>query len=291
MVGNLPQIKQPIKKVNQMSAKKKEALRRLIKDHQKKRILAFFVPPALLADVDEKVYNELHAEAFRDEKPANQYGALKHGGYSKELILPGEDPEEFESSYQELIAEYKPNGASEKEAILTLALNYWQKRRVNRWYCDEAAWLSEHAVIDEIQSFEWHLKFLDSADTIQYAHFVIRQFPERYLRVMLPELNKPKFSDEKKEIQRLQNLMLEFIALDEYKTDFEKDTLRFKAEAGRLLRELTENKIATEVRLDSQIDKTIKRFAQLKTLKQVIQMQALPAEIETHRRALPPEQK
>lgn len=85
--------------------------------------------------------------------------------------------------------------------------------------------------------------------------------------------------------------MLEFIALDEYKTDFEKDTLKFKADAALLLRELTEKKIATEVRLDSQIDKTIKRFAQLKTLKQVIQMQALPAEIETHRRAPPPEQK
>jgi len=81
--------------------------------------------------------------------------------------------------------------------------------------------------------------------------------------------------------------MLEFVAVDEIKLDFAKDTLKFKAEVAQLLRDLTEKKIAIDARLDSQIDKTIKRLAQLKTLKQVIQVQAVPVKIENDRCALP----
>jgi hypothetical protein len=49
------------------------------------------------------------------------------------------------------------------------------------------------------------------------------------------------------------------------------------------MRELTAKKIAQEERLDSMIDKTIKRLALLKTLKQVIGVQASTARIANHR--------
>jgi hypothetical protein len=49
------------------------------------------------------------------------------------------------------------------------------------------------------------------------------------------------------------------------------------------MRELTAKKIAQEERLDSMIDKTIKRLAQLKTLKQVIGAQASTTRIANHR--------
>ena len=45
--------------------------------------------------------------------------ALKHGAYSATTLLPGEDPAEFEKLHQELIAELKPSGALEDDAVAT----------------------------------------------------------------------------------------------------------------------------------------------------------------------------
>jgi hypothetical protein len=274
--------------VNPMSVDKQKEFRRRIKAHQKSRVAAFFVLPPLFEQEDEKLNDKLNAEASSaTQEHESQYNALKHGGYSEELILPGENLEEFEVLHKDLKEEWNPIGASEQDAVLTLAFCHWQKRRVNRWYNDEVAWLSEHPGLDQIQSLEWYLHLLDRAKTIRLAHDIIRKLPEHYLQYMSPELDKP-YTDEKKEIQRLRDWLLVCIGVDEYRLDFEKDTLIFKAETGVLLRELTEKKLAIEARLDSQIDKAIKRLAQIKTLKQVIQVQAFPAKTENHRRGLPP---
>ena len=132
-----------------MSTEKEKELRRRIKADQKSRVLATLVPPPLIKEEDEKVYNELCAEASSEE-PGGQSNALKHGGYSEHLILPGENREEFELLHQDLIAEWMPSGASEKNAVLALALSYWQERRNNQWYYEEATWLSEHPAFDDI---------------------------------------------------------------------------------------------------------------------------------------------
>ena len=37
--------------------------------------------------------------------------ALKHGGYSTTTLLPGENRSEFEKLHEDLITEFRPNGA------------------------------------------------------------------------------------------------------------------------------------------------------------------------------------
>jgi hypothetical protein len=51
-------------------------------------------------------------------------------------------------------------------------------------------------------------------------------------------------------------------------------SLRFKAEKAALLRDLTAKKISVDERIDAGIDKAIKRLAQLKTFKQVMEASA-----------------
>ena len=48
----------------------------------------------------------------------------------------------------------------------------------------------------------------------------------------------------------------------------------FKGKKAALLRDLTAKKISLDERLDGRIDKAIKRLAQLKTFKQVIEVRA-----------------
>jgi len=57
--------------------------------------------------------------------------ALKHGAFSKIVFLPGEDPQDYEKLEQELFAEYKPSGRSEKETLEQIAKAMWQQRRLD----------------------------------------------------------------------------------------------------------------------------------------------------------------
>jgi hypothetical protein len=54
--------------------------------------------------------------------------ALKHGGYSGMDVLPGEDPAEFETLHNELVAEYAPTARHEHEIVETMARLMWRKR-------------------------------------------------------------------------------------------------------------------------------------------------------------------
>jgi hypothetical protein len=57
--------------------------------------------------------------------------AWKHGGYSNLGVLPGEDPKEFDDFHRSLIEEWQPSGATECDAVLSLAKCIWRKSRMN----------------------------------------------------------------------------------------------------------------------------------------------------------------
>jgi hypothetical protein len=56
--------------------------------------------------------------------------ALKHGAFSEILILPGEDPQDYEKLKARLFAEYKVSGCSEEEIMTSIAIAFWQQRRI-----------------------------------------------------------------------------------------------------------------------------------------------------------------
>jgi hypothetical protein len=60
------------------------------------------------------------------------HNAYKHGAFSRYAIVPGEDKEEFETLYSALVQEWMPVGATEEDAVLSLAEAIWRKRRAQR---------------------------------------------------------------------------------------------------------------------------------------------------------------
>jgi hypothetical protein len=56
--------------------------------------------------------------------------ALKHAAYSATTILPGEDRAAFEKLHRDLIAEFKPFGASEESIIAKLAHRLWRSQNL-----------------------------------------------------------------------------------------------------------------------------------------------------------------
>jgi hypothetical protein len=55
--------------------------------------------------------------------------AQKHGVFAEPLILPGEDPREFEALHSALIEEWTPSGPSEQSRVFGMADAEWRKLR------------------------------------------------------------------------------------------------------------------------------------------------------------------
>jgi hypothetical protein len=58
--------------------------------------------------------------------------ALKHGVFSKSLILSDEDPDEYKSLLDQLLLELHPSGLLEQTLVERIALTLWRQRRLVR---------------------------------------------------------------------------------------------------------------------------------------------------------------
>ena len=58
--------------------------------------------------------------------------AVKHGAFAVFLIMPDEDPNEFEALLADLVEEWNPEGRCENEKIESIAMSMWRKRRFRK---------------------------------------------------------------------------------------------------------------------------------------------------------------
>ncbi|HEY7211078.1 MAG TPA: hypothetical protein VH477_12450 [Bryobacteraceae bacterium] len=62
-------------------------------------------------------------------KRRSSQNAFRHGLYSKQILLPHEDPEEFERLQAGLIEEHQPSTLTERLLVEEMAQNYWRIQR------------------------------------------------------------------------------------------------------------------------------------------------------------------
>ena len=65
-------------------------------------------------------------------KNKNQ-NAIKHGAFAEVVILPEEDPKEWEELVTSLNDEWDPEGPIEKDIINSIAMGMWRKRRFRQY--------------------------------------------------------------------------------------------------------------------------------------------------------------
>jgi len=65
-------------------------------------------------------------------KAVTKFNAVTHGLQAKHVVLPEEDPDEFERLLDELIQEIEPRGAREYRLVENIAVGMWRLRRVYR---------------------------------------------------------------------------------------------------------------------------------------------------------------
>src|SRR5450756_2540471 len=68
-------------------------------------------------------------------KSVSRFNALKHGMDAASIVIPGEDPADYDSLAAHYHHEYRPQSASESFHVDTMLRADWQKRRLQ---CVEA---------------------------------------------------------------------------------------------------------------------------------------------------------
>ena len=88
--------------------------------------------PLTRAEVNRQ--NALHSTGPRtpEGKLASSRNAFQHGLYSKQLVLPGQDPAELDALRQDLRREHQPANTTEEILVNELAEHYWRLRRMRK---------------------------------------------------------------------------------------------------------------------------------------------------------------
>jgi hypothetical protein len=85
------------------------------------------------AEVNRKNSQQSTGPRTAEGKSASSQNAFKHGLYSKQLILPGEDPAELDVLRADLRREHQPATTTEDILVNELAEHFWRLRRMRKF--------------------------------------------------------------------------------------------------------------------------------------------------------------
>src|SRR5450755_4283927 len=69
-------------------------------------------------------------------KSASRFNALKHGIDAASIVIPGEDPADYDALAADYLSDFRPQSTSEAFNVQTMLRADWQKRRLQRVEAD-----------------------------------------------------------------------------------------------------------------------------------------------------------
>jgi len=235
--------------------------------------------------------NRDRREGRRQQHTADQKwkraNAQKHGVFSINPTIPGEDPREFEALHSAVINEWNPSGPTEYDAVFSIADAIWRKLRAQKFVrakvtantfdpghptFDEARGLflfSCHMRSEPEMAFETHASVSLRADKIdhleqkfprsnyksteEWAAAVITEIETELLPVALGPRLKP---GEK---------------LDDYSEAFRQSAIEMQLFLTVIhSREFLDDELDVRDRLDARIVRAVKYLVQTKAMKQML---------------------
>jgi hypothetical protein len=134
-------------------------------------------------------------------KAASSANATRHGLTSKHIVLPGEDPAEYDAHRESLIAEYEPAGETEHTLVEEIAASGWRLLRARRF---ETAVLKKILGDSADQAAAFAEAFLEKPKELDRLQRYVTTIERAYFRA----LNKlEKLQNERREKERSENLI------------------------------------------------------------------------------------
>jgi hypothetical protein len=213
--------------------------------------------------------------------------AQKHGVFAEPLILPGEDPREFEALHSALIAEWNPSGPSEQSRVFGIADAEWRKLRSRRFAQAKAIGNSlrpDHPAFDEargLAAFGYHLCREPETAFAEYASKLLRADRITYLNQKFRRENFESIEEWAAAVaEEIKSVLLPatpgFAALDPDKLDPATEALRAETIKMRSfvttihVRNFLDDDIDQQERLDARIARLTRELVEIKTAKQVL---------------------
>ena len=205
-------------------------------------------------------------EIARPLKRAKKRNAIKHGVYSRDIMLPGESFRGYEALAAELDEEWVPEGPTERSLVERLVGLYWRKQRLDRY---ENAKLKQRAEEiherNEANRHRQNLKNLapefNDAKSVEAVEEILSRLSPFYNEIITDAVPRAESQDT--------TPWGPAIAAD-LSTFEPKDQLEGPAKFIAILDpDLVEINMARSDRIDEAIDRTIKRLMQVKTAKQI----------------------
>ena len=82
------------------------------------------------AEINKENAQKSAGPKTEEGKKASSRNAFKHSLYSQQLVVPGEDPAEFDELRAKLRDEHQPANTTEEILVDELAQHYWRMRRI-----------------------------------------------------------------------------------------------------------------------------------------------------------------
>jgi hypothetical protein len=213
--------------------------------------------------------------------------AQKHGVFAEPLILPGEDPREFEAIHSALVEEWTPSGPSEQSHVFAIADAEWRKLRSRRFVQAKAINNSlrpDHPAFDEARgliTFGCYLCREPETNFAEYASKLLRADTISYLNHKFPRQNYESIADWALAVaEEIKSVLLPaargFAARDPDELDPATEALR--TEVIRMhsfvttihLREFLDDDLDQQERLDARIARLIRELIEIKANKEVL---------------------
>jgi hypothetical protein len=201
--------------------------------------------------------------------------AIKHGVYTDIAILYGEDRDEFNDLFSSLHAEWVPIGASEEEAVLSIAKAIWRKRRSQKFIESE---LVENLVNPNHPSYDFELGLIGFLGLMplspeQPFAYAANALPSNVIHHLKTEFPREKFNSVSEWTNAIAaEILLKLIPKSKITRDEPAaDKWRGLAlSAATVKGDLFDKDVALDERLDAMIDRAVKRLIQIKAMKQML---------------------
>jgi len=214
--------------------------------------------------------------------------AQKAGVFAEPLILPGEDPHEFEALHSALIEEWDPSGASEQSRVFGIADAEWRKLRARRFVQANAIANSvtpEHPAFDEgrgLFTFGYLLCREPETAFTEYASSLLRADKIDHLNQKFPRQNFE--SIEEWAVAVAKDIRSVLLPVTPGFAPLEPDSLDPAAGTRRIAqsflttihaRNFLDDELEQQERLDARIAKLIRELIEIKANKQVLRRTAI----------------
>ncbi len=110
-----------------------------------------------------------------------RFNALKHGLCAEQVVIPGENPEEFEALRQRLVREVCPKDLIEEQLVDWIALSSW---RMNRGATFEAALFTYLRLQTEFEQVSTELEMIDPVEISADMGSTLTEFGKALLKVL-----------------------------------------------------------------------------------------------------------